>query len=188
MNQGITLRQLSTSLHRVDRLTLILGLVILIVAYAGFNQYKKATAAQEELSSLTGRIQVVQDDLAYFQANDETAALRQKLETERSKSPPQALPTQSAAREFSAKILSYAAEKGLPWTTFDRVDVSVPIGTKEFNSSHHSLEAQGSGDALSGLLQLVSEFPTAKVLELSFTRGSDRSQWQMTMEMDVFYR
>jgi len=188
LNQSITLRQLSALLYRVDRLILVLGLVILVVAYVGYNQYRETTAAQEELATLTSRIRVIQDDLAYLQANDQTAALRGQLEGERSKSQPQALPTRPAAREFSEKVVNFAAENGLPFNTFDRVDASVPIGTKEFSSLHHSLEVQGSGEALSGLLQLVNEFPTAKVLELSFTRAGDRSQWQMTLEMDVFYR
>ena len=188
MNQSINLGQLGALLRRVDRLTLMLGLVILIAAYFGFNEYREATAGQEELSTLTGQMRVVQDDLAYGQANDETASLRQQLEGERSKPQSEALPTQPAARNFSDNIFSYAAENGFPWTAFGRVDASVPIGAKEFSAIHLSLEAQASGEALSALLRRMDEFPTAKVVELSFSRSGDRSQWQMTMEMDVFHR
>ena len=85
-------------------------------------------------------------------------------------------------------MFGYAASQGLSFTTFDKLDTSVSIGETAYPSLRHSLEAQGTGEAHIGLLQLISELPTAKVLDLVFTRSGNPAEWHMRLEMDVFYR
>ena len=189
MNQKITLQQLVTLLRRTDRLVLILGLVAALAAYYGYTQYREAGEARDELSSIDNRFLVVDDDLQYMRDNDETPFLQQRLEEERAKPEIQGLPSKDEAGEFSSAIVSYAASLELPLSTFERSERSVLIGETEYPAIHHSMEAQGNTAALNGLLQLVSEFPTAKVLELAITRiEGSQAQWAMEMELDVFYR
>ena len=189
MNQRITPRLLITWLRRADRLALILGLIAVLAAYYGYSQYREVGKAREKLASIESRFQVVEDDLAYFRDNDETPFLHQSLEEERSKPEPQSLPTKDEAGEFSSAMVSYAAALELPLSTFERSEKSVLIGETGFPSIHHTMEAQGNTIALIGLLQLVSEFPTAKVLELEIDRvEGSQTQWTMGMELDVFYR
>ena len=185
MSKHLSLRQLGVILLRGDRLVLALTLAVLVTGYFGYTEYVGATETREELSSLQGRVKVVDDDLAYFEANDETASLQARLDSERAKPQPQSLPSQAAVREFSNSLLGY---QGLSFNTFDKVDTSVSIGETAYPSFRHSLEAQGSGEAQTGLLQLISEFPTAKVLDLVFTRAGNPAEWHMRLEMDVFYR
>lgn len=189
LTQDLSLRQIVTWLLRTDRLALVIGLAALVLAYVGFSQYRGAGQAEAELAALEKRFRVAEDDLAYLLANDDTPTLKQNLEAERSMPESQTLPSRSEASDFSGAIVEYAAIKGLPLTTFDRTDTSVAISGKEFPSLRHSVEAQGPGATLEGLLQLVNEFPTAKVLELNLTRVAQaRSQWAMALELDVFYR
>lgn len=189
MNQRITIQQLVNLLRRADRLVLILGFAAVVAAYYGFTQYQGAGEARDKLSSIESRFQVVEDDLAYLRDNDETPFLQQNLEVERSKPEPQGLPSKEEAGEFGSAIVNYAAALELPLSTFERSEKSVLIGETEFPSIHHSMEAQGTTVALIGLLQLVSEFSTAKVLELAINRvEGSQTQWTMGMELDVFYR
>ena len=189
MNQRITLQQLVTLLRRADRVALILGLVAVVAAYYGFTQYREVGEARDKLSSIESRVQVVEDDLAYLRDSDEAAFLQQNLEEERSKPEPQGLPPKVEAQEFSSAIVSYAAALELPLSTFERSEVSVLISEVEYPSIRHSMEAQGHSVALIGLLQLVSEFPTAKVLELEINRvEGSQTLWTLEMVLDVFYR
>jgi hypothetical protein len=168
----------------------VLGLAIAVLAlgYFGYTQYLVATESRDELASLDGRFTVVDDDLAYLEANDETTSLQQRLDRELAKPAPQALPSQAAVGEFSNALFGYAAVQGLSFTTFDKIDTSVSIGDTAYPSLRHSLEAQGTGQAQTGLLQLISQFPTAKVLDLVFTRSGNPTEWHMRLELDVFYR
>ena len=188
LNQNLSFRQLGVFLLRADRLVLALTLAVIVASYFGYTLYIGATETREELASLEGRFTVVDDDLAYLEANDETASLQERLDAERAKPQPQALPSQAAVREFSNALFGYAAAQGLSFTTFDKIETSVSIGDTAYSSLRHSLEAQGTGEAQTGLLQLISEFPTAKVLDLAFTRAGNPAEWHMRLEMDVFYR
>jgi len=186
--QQLTVRQLINLLRRVDRLSLILGLTIFIATYYGYTQYQLAGEMGEELDALERRFQVVQDDLAYLEANDETAALNATLEREKAQPQPLSLPTRNQAQVFRADIIAYAAAQQLTFSTFDRTETLVPVGNQEFPSLHHTLEGEGSRDALTGILQLVGEFPSAKVLDLVFSRvGGGQDRWLMAMELDVIY-
>ncbi len=188
MNRNLSFRQLGVFLLGADKLVLALIIAVLITGYFGYTKYVGATETREELSSLEGRFKVVDDDLAYLEANDETASLQARLDAERAKPQPQALPSQAAVGEFSNALFGYAAAQGLSFTTFDKTDTSVSIGDTAYPSLRHSLEAQGTGEAQTGLLQLIGEFPTAKVLDLVFTRAGNPAEWHMRLEMDVFYR
>ena len=188
MNQSISLRSLGTLLLRADRISLLLAVIVLLAAYAGFTQYQQAGETREERTALENRYRVIEDDLAYIQINDEKPGLEQKLIEERAKPPPQSLPSRAQASDFSAAMVAYPAEQELQLTTFDRADVSVPIGSKEFPSIRHILEAEGETQVLTGMLQLVGDFPTAKITELVFTRSGGEGRWQMTLNLDVFYR
>ena len=189
MTQQISLQQLVAFLRRADRAALILGVVAVVVAYYGYTQYRESGEARDELSSIDSRFLVVDDDLEYLRDNDETPFLRERLEEARSKPELQGLPSKEEAGEFTSAIVSYAAALELPLNTFERSENSVLIGETEYPSIHHSMETQGNTRALNGLLQLVSAFPTAKVLELAINRveGSE-TLWAMDMEFDVFYR
>ena len=188
MNQRITLQQLVTLLRQGDRVARILGLAAVVVAYYGFTQYQEVGEARDRLSSIESRVQVVEDDLVYLRDSDEATFLRQNLEVERSKPEPQSLPSKEEAGEFSSDMISYAGDQELTLGTFERSDESVLIGETEFPSIHHSMEAQGNAVALIGLLQLVSEFPTAKVLDLAINRvEGSQTEWTMGFELDVFY-
>jgi len=189
LNRQITLQQLVTLVRRADRLALILGLVAVLAAYYGYSQYREASEARDKLASIESRFQVVEDDLAYLRDNDETPFLQQNLEVERSKPELQGLPSKDEAAKFSLAIVNYAADLGLPLSTFERSEESVLIGETEFPSIHHRMEAQGDTVALIGMLQLVSEFPTAKVLDVVINRfEGSQNQWTMGLELDVFYR
>ena len=188
MIQRLTVRQLINLLLRVDRISLILGLTIFIASYYGYSQYQQAGVVGEELDALERRFQVVQDDLNYLEANDETPALNATLERERAQPLPLSLPTRDQAQVFSADVVAYAAGQQLPLTTFDRTDSVIPVGNKEFPTLHHSVQAEGSRDALTGILQLIGEFPSAKVRDLVFSRvGGGQDRWLMAMELDVIY-
>ena len=188
LNQRLTVRQLINLLLRLDRISLILGLTIFISTYYGYSQYQQAGEMGDELDALEKRFQVVQDDLDYLEANDETAALNATLEREKAQPQPLSLPTRDQAQVFSADIVAYAAGQQLPLTTFDRTETLVPVGDKEFPTLHHSVQAEGSRDTLTGILQLVGEFPSAKVRDLVFSRvGGGQDQWLMAMELDVIY-
>ncbi len=163
----------------------MLSIAVLAAGYFGYTKYIGASEAREELATLEGRFTVVDDDLAYLEANDETASLQARLNSERAKPQPQALPSQAAVGEFSNTLLAF---QGLAFPTFDKIGTSVSIGDTAYPSLRHSLEAQGTGEAHTGLLVLISEFPTAKVLDLVFTRAGNPAEWHMRLEMDVFYR
>ena len=185
MNQNLSFRQLGVFLLGADRLVLALIIAVLITGYFGYTKYVGATETREELSSLEARFTVVDDDLAYLEANDDTASLQARLDAERAKPQTQALPSQAAVGEFSNALF---ASQGLAFPTFDKTDTSVSIGDTAYPSLRHSLESQGTGEAQTGLLQLIGEFRTAKVLDLVFTRAGDPTEWHMRLEMDVFYR
>ena len=159
-----------------------------LLANPRFFREGQVSNTREELSSLEGRFKVLEDDLAYLEANDETDSLQARLAVERAKPQPQALPSQVDVQDFSNALFGYAATQGLSFSTFDKVDTSVSIGDTSYPSLRHSLEAQGTGAAQTGLLQLISEFPTAKVLDLVFTRAGNPAEWHMRLELDVFYR
>lgn len=188
MNPQLSVRQLGNLLLRVDRISLILGLTIFIATYYGYSQYQQAGQMRDERDALEKRLQVLQDDLAYLEANDETAALIATLDSEKEQPEPPSLPTLDQAQVFSADVVAYAAGQQLPLTTFDRTETLVPVGDKEFPTIRHSVEAEGSTDALTGLLQLVGEFPSAQVRDLVLSRiGGGPDQWLMVMELDVIY-
>ena len=188
MNQRLTIRQLINLVLHVDRISLILGLTIFIATYYGYSQYQQAGEVGDELDALEKRFQVVEDDLAYLEANDETAALNATLDREKAQPVPLSLPTRDQAQVFSADVVAYAAGQQLPLTTFDRTETSVPVGDKEYPTIRHSVEAAGSRDALTGILQLIGEFPSAKIRDLVFSRvGGGQDQWLMVMELDVIY-
>ena len=88
MNQNLSLRQLGLLLAHADRLVLALVIAVLAAGYYGYTQYVAATESKEELVSLEGRFTVVDDDLAYLEANDETALLQARLNTERAEPQP----------------------------------------------------------------------------------------------------
>lgn len=208
----MTFSQVRAWLIQADRLTLILVLCVLLSAFIGWSLYRGTpdfpglpqrqgtpdlpglpqrqglTELREELAAMKSRLKVVNDDLAYLEANDETASLQATLNEELAKPKPQALPSQAAVGEFSNTLFEYAASQGLSFTTFDKIDTSVSIGDTAYSSLRHSLEAQGTGQAQTGLLQLISEFQTAKVLDLVFTRSGDPTEWYMRLELDVYYR
>ena len=185
MNQSLSFRQIGVFLLRADRLVLALTLAVLVTGYFGYTKYVAATETREELSSLESRFKVVDDDLAYFEANDETASLQARLAEERAKPQARSLPSQAAVSEFSSELFGY---QGLSFSTFDKSDTSVSIGDTAYPSLRHSVEAQGTGEAHTGLLQLISAAPTAKVTDLVFTRSGNPTEWHMRLELDVFYR
>ena len=79
-------------------------------------------------------------------------------------------------------------------TGFDRVDFVTTLEETEYTAVKFTVTAVGDENRLTGMLELVSEFPTAMVRTLEFisppARGEDApaGAWEMTLNVDVIYR
>ena len=79
-------------------------------------------------------------------------------------------------------------------TGFDRVDVAVKLGETEYSAVKFTITALGNEEQLTGMLELLKEFPSATVRTLNFVRPQTSAEdarsgnWQMTLNIDVIYR
>ena len=173
----------------------ILVVLILALGYFGYQQYQLAQEAAGNLETQERRLTALKDDLLFFESSNNQQQLEEELAQLRAIPLPQRLPGVRQALDVGREITVFAQEQGLPLTSFDRVEIKLKLGEDlEFPAQSYSIIVRGQEAGLIAMLQLLKEFPTAKVRTLEFTRpptaaeGARERDWEMKLNLDVVYR
>ena len=189
-NQKIGIQQLKS----LARLEVALAVLVLAIAAFAYNLYQQAQEAKENQVTQDRRLTALQDDLIFFESNNDKARLQEELKNLRSTPAPASLPNYRAALSLGNRITEYAQGQELPLTGFDREDFAVKLGETEYSAVKFTITAVGNEEQLTGMLELLKEFPTATVRTLNFVRPRTSAEdarsgnWQMTLNIDVIYR
>ena len=189
-NQRNSVQQLKS----LARLEVGLAGLVLVLAVFAYNLYQQAQEAQDNQAAQDHDISVLRDDLVYFENNNDKEKLLEELEQLRAMPKPVSLPGHGVALSLGNAITEYARRENLPLTGFDRVDFVTTVGEAEFSAVKFTITAVGDEKRLTGILQLLREFPTALVRTLEFIRPLAEGEetlagaWKMTLNVDVIYR
>lgn len=189
-SQKITAQQLKS----LARLEVVLAVLVLAVAVFAYNLYQQAEEAKENQATQDRRLAALRDDLIFFDRNNNQDTLQEELQQLRSTPAPSSLPPYRVALSLGTMITKYAQSQELPLTGFDRVDFVTTLEEKEYSVVKFTVSAVGDEQQLTGMLELLTEFPTAMVQSLEFIRplasgaNARSGSWQMTLNVDVIYR
>lgn len=185
MNLRLSLDQL----RNLPRPETVLVLLILVVAVAWLYLDRQNKDPKAEVSGLDRNLRVARDDLKFLEDNSNLAALEKELALLRSAPRPATLPSRQDALKFRNQMLTYAAEQGLPLSTFDISEGSAGVPGGEYSFVRYSIVTRGNLEPLVGALKLLQDFPTATVQTLRFIRvAAAESQWEMRFDLDVFHQ
>ena len=164
-------------------------IALLVLAVAWYNQFQETGDARDAKSASDLQLDAAQDDLRFWEINNDPVALREELTQLQSlEQDSLALPTRATASSFGDELLIYANEQELRLPVFGQAGSVASVGDQEFQAIHYSIRALGSADALVGVLKLLQEFPTAAVQTLEFVRPPEQLEsWEMSLELDVFF-
>lgn len=189
-NQKSTVLQLKS----LARLEVGLAGLVLVLAVFAYNLYQEAQDAQDEKAVQEHDLSVLRDDLFYFESNNDKEKLLEELGQLTSSPAPQSLPPYRVALSLGNAITEYARSEDLPLTGFDRLDFVTILEETEYSAIKFTVTAVGDEKRLTGMLDLLSAFPTANVRTLEFIRplavdeDARAGTWQMTLNVDVIYR
>lgn len=198
--QGPMINRLSSQkigfqqLKSLARLEVALAVLVLALGAFAYNLYQQAQEAQANQVTQDRRLAALEDDLIFFDSNNDKEKLQEELRQLRSTPAPPALPPYRVALSLGNRITEYAQSQDLPLTGFDRIDFSTTVDETEYSAVKFTVTVVGDEEQLTGMLELLSEFPTAMVRTLEFIRplaggeGARGSAWQMTFNVDVIYR
>jgi len=184
MNQFPTLQRLRPLL----RIEVGILVVVLVIALIWYNQNQQVGDARDEESLMVQKINAANDDLAVFEQTNARAALEEELAQLQSEQKPVVLPTRRDALRLNDELLAYADDQQLGLPAYHRKEMTVTSAEQEFPAVRYSIVAQGSAAPLVGMLELLRDFPSAKVQLLQFVRPPEGQDiWEMSLELDVFY-
>jgi hypothetical protein len=176
-------------LKNLRRPETVLVLLLLVVAVFWYYFDRQAKDAAQEVSGLDRKLRTARDDLRFLEDNSNLAALEKELEQLRSAPQPATLPSRQDALRFHNEMLTYAAEQGLPLSTFEISAGSAGAAGGGYPIVRYSVVAKGDLEPLVGVLKLFQDLPTAAVQALVFTRiAAGESQWEMKFDLDVFHQ
>ena len=184
-------------LRPLARLEVALAVFVLALAWFAYNLYQQAQEAEENQANQDRRLSALRDDLVLFESNNDKEKLQEELRQLESTPAPPSLPSYTGALSLGNTITEYAQSQKLPLTGFDRVDFVATLDEAEYPAVKFTVTAVGDEKRLTGMLELLNEFPTALVRTLEFIRpppegpeGEDAraGAWEMKLNVDVFYR
>ena len=168
--------------------------VALVAAVAVFWLFRQAGDVRQEGLELQAQLVSAQDDRDNF--TDQIPALQSELEAAKQKSQGQSpstpisqpFPPHEEATDLGGAIPRYAGDRGLRLNSFSSTLASTIIEGREHPAISYSMEAQGTADALVGILRVVSLFPTAQVESLEFSREPESDAlWDMDLTVVVAF-
>ena len=183
-----------SQLKSLVRLEVALAGLVLVLAWFAYNLYQQAQDAEENQASQDRRLSALRDDLVFFESNNDKEKLQEELRQLRSTPAPPSLPPHRVALSLGNRITEYAQNEKLPLTGFDRLDFVTTLEDTEYPAIKYTVTAVGDEKRLTGILQLLSEFPTAMVRTLEFIRPPPKGEatlagaWEMKLNVDVIYR
>ena len=189
-NQKISVDQI----RALIRLETALAALLLVLVYYGYDLYQKAGEAVENQATQDRRLSALRADLVVFETDNDKAKLQEELRALRAVEAPQALPSARVAAALGDTITEYAQSERLPLPGFEQVDIVSMIGEVEYPAVKFSITALGNEERLTGMLELLAEYPTAMVETLEFIRpldeeGSSRpGAWEMNLVVNVIFR
>jgi len=170
------------------RMEVAVVLAFLILAYVWYTQQQQLDDARAEESRLERNLSAVRVDLQFQDPNRNLGALQEKLAGLLAAEVLQPLPSREMALRFGEEVLVYAQDQQLGLPKFGRAETIGVFGEQEYSAIRYLIAARGTTDSLVGVLELLRDFPTAKVQALHFVRPIERPKsWEMNLELDVFY-
>ena len=170
------------------RLEVAVVVAVLILAYVWYTQQQQLDDARAEESSLESNLSAVLVDLRYQDPNRDLGALQEKLASLLSAEVLQPLPSREMALRLGEDVLIYAQNQQLGLSEFGTLETISVLGEQEYSAIRYLIAARGTTDSLVGVLELLRDFPTAKVQALHFVRPIEAPEsWEMNLELDVFY-
>ncbi len=185
------------AVHRLKslaRLEVALTVLVLALATFAYHLYQQAQNAEDSRAAQDRKISTLKDDLIFFQSDNNKEKLREELRELRSTPAPPSLPSEQVALSLGSTITEYAQNQKLPLTGYDRMVFVTTLGEAEFSAVKFTVTAVGNEERLTGMLQLLSDHPTALVQTLEFIRplveGEEArdGDWRMKLDVDVIYR
>ena len=181
-------------LKALARLEVALAGLVLVLAIFAYNLRLQVQEAEANQASQDRRLMAIRDDLIFFDSHNDRGKLQEELIQLRSTPAPPSLPPHRVALSLGNRITEYAQSQELPLTGFDRVEFVTTLDETEYSAVKFTVTAVGDEKRLTGMLELLSEFPTAMVRTLEFIRPLPADEdaragtWQMTLNVDVIYR
>ena len=164
--------------------TVFMALVVVLALFALVSIFRNA-AVSSEAQSLEERVSRAISAFRTIQDESDFDALQARLETLQSEPLPDTFPSRTEALALDAAFFAVAGDLGVEIASFDTIDGSFPVGDTQFLAVNYSMEAAGTQAAVAGLLQLLEDFPTALIDELSLTRNGD--VWSLVLALAVVY-
>ena len=185
MSQFFAAEQLK-ALVRPEVILLLLA-VFLGVAWLYFNQ--QTGDAEEEKTVIDRNLRAARDDLFFWEDNYNLDMLQTELDELRATPLLEALPSLQDVLQFRSQMVTYAAEQDLLLNTFEFSETSTTLEQGEYSTIRFSMIANGELVDLVGSLELLGDFPTSAVQVMRLVRGFEEEDgWDMSLELDVFYR
>ena len=162
----------------------LIGLVVVLALFALVSIFRNASASSD-VRSLEDRIDRASASLRSIEESSDIAGLQSRLERLRTIPRPRPLPTKLNVLTIDAALFARAADLGVGVTSFNSLDAPVEIEGSSFSALSYAVQASGSPDALTGLMRLLEEYPTAVVRELTLTNES--GGWTAGLTLAVVY-
>ena len=189
-----------TTVRNLIGLPALLGVVMVAAAVAGAYFYQQRTGSVDELNDLVFRSIISEEDAVSMREESEArqqllaereahlATTTKQVELQESESVSQNFPSPELARELGVRMFAFAAERDLGIGQFVTTQATSTLSAIEYASLNYSLIATGTPDALIGVLDTVSEFRTAIIEKLEFTRDPEQEgRWDMALDLAVLY-
>ena len=162
----------------------LIGLVVVLALFALVSIFRNASASSD-VRSLEDRIDRASASLRSIEESSDIAGLQSRLERLRTIPRPRPLPTKLNVLTIDAALFARAADLGVGVTSFNSLDAPVETEGSSFSALSYAVQASGSPDALTGLMRLLEEYPTAVVRELTLTNES--GGWTAGLTLAVVY-
>ena len=190
MNKQVDLGSLAalanSRFKNVPRGQVLLVVLVIVAVVAFFYLTQQRGSAQEEVDAAS--LTIRKTKAAITRLEGERVDLEAQVAGEQgeveSGLEPLVLATIGEALGLGPTLATYAGQTGVAVKTFDSELTSSLVGEDEFQTIVYTLAAQGSPQALIGILSLVDEVPSAVVQTLRYT-SDEQSQGQWTMDLGL---
>ena len=102
--------------------------------------------------------------------------------------PHPALATLAEARDFSGRLVSYAAAQDLTIGSFEQAQKTASVGAVDYPAFGYTLAVQGPPEPVIDMLDILHEIGGSRIEALELTRSvEDDSPWDMSLSISVIY-
>lgn len=161
----------------------VAGVIVVLVLAAGAGAvylFRERADSREELARVYAERDLLRGDV-------EAMSERKRLKADELARHP-ALATPAEARDFSGRLVSYAAAQDLTIGSFEQAQKTASVGAVDYPAFGYTLVVQGPPEPVIDMLDILHEIGGSRIEALELTRSvEDDSPWDMSLSISVIY-